>query len=389
MKQLKKHLEKLAAAARDKQPVSGLTHCFYRYPARFSPVFARAAIECFSRHGDVVLDPYMGGGTTVVEAMATGRRAVGNDLNSLAAFIAKVKTTILKPHEVRAIREWANHDVPQLSYRTPREQLVDFLHDSMTHNLTLPRARFIKKIVAGGKSSIATLPSKNAKNLALCAMLSVGQWALDGKKSHTTVSQFRSRLSHETEQMLMALDELRSFSKSQDIPRPHLHNLDAADLASVPLFAEDGERVNLVVTSPPYPGVHILYHRWQVDGRKETPAPYWIAGCNDGHPSSYYNFADRRQGADDRYFETSLRTLQAIRSVMADDGIIVQMVAFARPETQLPKYLRNMEKAGFREMRMAKGSRRIRRTVPNRRWHANLKGRLHASQEVILLHEVS
>lgn len=33
----------------------------------------------------------------------------------------------------------------------------------------------------------------------------------------------------------------------------------------------------LILTSPPYPGVHVLYHRWQVQGRKETPAPFWIA----------------------------------------------------------------------------------------------------------------
>jgi hypothetical protein len=38
----------------------------------------------------------------------------------------------------------------------------------------------------------------------------------------------------------------------------------------------------LVLTSPPYPGVHVLYHRWQVDGRKETPLPFMIAGKLDG-----------------------------------------------------------------------------------------------------------
>ena len=34
--------------------------------------------------------------------------------------------------------------------------------------------------------------------------------------------------------------------------------------------------IKLVLTSPPYPGVHVLYHRWQVQGRRETPAPFWI-----------------------------------------------------------------------------------------------------------------
>ncbi len=67
----------LVEAAYDCNPVNGLTHDFYRYPARFSPKFARAAIEAFTEQGDVVFDPFMGGGTTLVEASILGREGVG------------------------------------------------------------------------------------------------------------------------------------------------------------------------------------------------------------------------------------------------------------------------------------------------------------------------
>jgi hypothetical protein len=60
----------LIAGARDTQPVRGLTHGFYKYPARFSPAFARAAIRTFTHPGDLVLDNHVGGGTTLVEALA-------------------------------------------------------------------------------------------------------------------------------------------------------------------------------------------------------------------------------------------------------------------------------------------------------------------------------
>src|SRR3954466_9422587 len=81
----------LIVAARDGEPVRGLTHGFYKYPARFSPVFARAAIETFTEPGDLVLDPHVGGGTTLVEARAAGREAVGVDISPLAEFVANVK----------------------------------------------------------------------------------------------------------------------------------------------------------------------------------------------------------------------------------------------------------------------------------------------------------
>jgi len=79
--------ETLLNAVLSKLPSQGLTHTFYRYPARFSPEFARTAIQTFTQPGDVVLDPFMGSGTTLVEALVSGRHAIGSDINRLAYFI--------------------------------------------------------------------------------------------------------------------------------------------------------------------------------------------------------------------------------------------------------------------------------------------------------------
>lgn len=62
---------------------------------RLLPNFVVAAIGCFSRPSDLVLDPYMGGGTTVAESMLAGRHTIGGDLNSLAVFVTRVKTSLL------------------------------------------------------------------------------------------------------------------------------------------------------------------------------------------------------------------------------------------------------------------------------------------------------
>jgi len=47
-------------------------------------------IEYYTNPGDVVLDPFMGSGVTVVEASRLGRKAIGNDLNPVACFIARM-----------------------------------------------------------------------------------------------------------------------------------------------------------------------------------------------------------------------------------------------------------------------------------------------------------
>ena len=82
-------------------------HSFYKYPARFSPIFAREAIRAFTKPGDTVLDPFCGGGTSLVEAVLLGRRAAGFDMSSLAVFLARTKITPLSIQDKRRILEWA------------------------------------------------------------------------------------------------------------------------------------------------------------------------------------------------------------------------------------------------------------------------------------------
>jgi len=365
--------ERLTKSALDRNRIVGLTHNFYRYPARFSPTFASTAIQLFSKHGDIVLDPYMGGGTTIVEAMIAGRRAIGVDLNSLSLFLTKVKTTRLNILGKKAISFWAESFIPQLTYRNKNKETTSFSSESKTKNLTLPQARFIKKVVTIALASIDFLPNPKTKNFARCAILKTGQWALDGRKTHISLEKFRAKLRENINLMLKDLEDFERCIRKHRLGRSRckLFEIDASMIDKLPIFVTQGMKADLVVTSPPYPGLHILYHRWQVNGRRETPAPYWIAGCEDGQGDSYYNFGSRHQPCLHSYFETSLRTLKAICKVMRPGGIIVQMIAFSDPQTHLPRYLKNMEKAGFEEVKLSSSiteysDDRIWRNVPNR-----------------------
>lgn len=375
-------------AARSDKPVEGLTHCHYKYPARFSPEFVGTTIEALSEPGDVVLDPYMGGGTTIVEAFARNREAIGCDLNSLSVFVTKVKTTTLSRLDVAELTTWASQIVPTLNYHDCPEQLANVICETRTRNLDLPRARPIKKLIALALISMDELSSERAQAFARCALLNASQWALNGKRTKATAAEFRSRITVATAEMIEGTRSLAATLPDRPI-RPLLLHGSAERLSRQERFA-NGDKVDLVVTSPPYPGVHVLYHRWQVDGRKESPAPYWIANCLDGAGASYYTFGGRAQEGHENYFEASFKTLESIREVMHDGAPFVQMIAFSEPSTQLARYLRNMERAGFEELRpTSKAFRRIWRGVPGRSWHAELQGETNSSREVVLIHRAN
>jgi hypothetical protein len=116
----------LVAAARDVAPVRGLTHSFYKYPARFSPVFASAAIEAFTEPGDLVLDPHVGGGTTLVEAIAAGREAVGVDISTLSEFVTGIKCTIFSEAELETLERWAGRVAASVDIHKPSIALSDY-----------------------------------------------------------------------------------------------------------------------------------------------------------------------------------------------------------------------------------------------------------------------
>ena len=70
-----------------------ITHGYYTYPAKFIPQLAERLIRENSEEGNIVIDPFMGSGTTVVEAIVNNRVGIGTDINEIANLLAKVKTT--------------------------------------------------------------------------------------------------------------------------------------------------------------------------------------------------------------------------------------------------------------------------------------------------------
>jgi hypothetical protein len=71
------------------------------YHACFKPQLPRFFIERFSDKGDLVYDPFMGRGTTIIEAALLERRAVGNDINPLSIILTKPRLNIPNLDHVR------------------------------------------------------------------------------------------------------------------------------------------------------------------------------------------------------------------------------------------------------------------------------------------------
>jgi hypothetical protein len=378
-------LQRVVDAINYRGVVTGLTHDFYRYPARFSPMFARAVIEAFTEPGDTILDPFAGGATSLVEALALGRNAVGLDISRLAVFLARVKTSLLSKRDVDAVLNWAINVAPELSPQRPVRRHWEWMEAGYQQNLPW---RF-RKVAEQALNSAGHLPER-LEPVARCIVLKTLQWAVDCKKHVPSSADFRERILESAISVTDGLRELnaRVSSLKRTPAMIEMFQGSADAVSSVPSQLLREHPPKLVITSPPYPGVHVLYHRWQVQGRKETSAPFWIANCLDGQGASFYTFGDRRnQKHEEMYFQKLHAAFGDIRRVVRHDAFIVQLVGFADPDAQLSGYLRTMSEAGFEEHELTgHGPRQFWRSVPNRKWYTWLRDETRQTSEVLLIH---
>ena len=82
-----------------------LTHNFHTYPAKFIPQIPKATILALTKKGDVILDPFGGCGTTLVEAKLNGRNAITIDINPIAYLVSRVKSTKFFKKEIKYIEK--------------------------------------------------------------------------------------------------------------------------------------------------------------------------------------------------------------------------------------------------------------------------------------------
>ncbi len=305
--------------------------------------------------------------------------------------------TPLSIHVQRKILSWLEVFDTSGNHCKGASESEDKLEDHYRRNLPQSARTFF-----GGVLKLTnTLGNERQQNFVRLALLSVGQQALDCKTEEPSLGQLRRRFADQVRTMIREhFGFLTSAAAANRLPRWRITQMRRVINRSSESSADDRRipaewlPAKLVLTSPPYPGVHVVYHRWQIKGRKETPAPFWLANSRDGAGGAYYCLGPRSEPELKTYFARLRKTFASVRGLIGPDSIVVQLVAFSEPEWQLPAYLKKMDEAGFVELkplcdtdRLFEG--RVWRDVPGRRWYVNRHGQISASKEVVLFHRLA
>lgn len=293
------------------------------YRACFKPQLPRFFIERLTRPGDIVYDPFMGRGTTLIEAALMGRGAYGCDVNPLSRVLCEPRLD--PPPMAEVIHALTNIDFAAAG-PLPADLLVFYHPDTLRelcalrrHLLERDRAgelnraeRWIRMVAvnrltghSAGFFSVYTLPPNQAVSTRSQARINARLKQVPPRRDVRAILLKKSRsllrdYTTETRTRLAAV-------------RPHCR-ITIAAAHHTPAFADAS--VTLAVTSPPFLDV--------VDYKTDNWLRCWFCGIEAGDVP--VTLAKRTEG----WGEFVTATLREVRRTLAPGGHVAFEVGEVR-----------------------------------------------------------
>lgn len=118
---IQSRLERAGNAPRNRQSTRYSVHGLHDYKGKFNPQVAKALLNIFGiKPNDLVLDPFCGSGTALVECSHIGARSIGVDLNPFAIFLANAKSLALSTPAAELIGDKAKLKKALTRTRNPK-----------------------------------------------------------------------------------------------------------------------------------------------------------------------------------------------------------------------------------------------------------------------------
>lgn len=225
------------------------THGLHTYPAMFIPQVANRLLQKYSKKGDLVCDIFCGSGTALIESRVLGRNAVGIDLNPLAIFLAKAKTTEIDSH------------ILQSEYFTLLNRISEIKDDEVTKpNFNNLEFWFTEKVIvklAKIKKAIKEIRDIKIRNFFMVGFSETVRFVSNTKNGEFKLVRIKKEKldNHDP-------DVLGFFKKKTEFNiagmQSYFENVDKSTKAKI-IFGDSSKdngiasnSVDCIITSPPY-----------------------------------------------------------------------------------------------------------------------------------------
>lgn len=232
------------------------THGYHNYPAMMIPQIARKLLNEYRPEGHfgLLFDPYMGSGTSLVEASVQGIDSIGTDINPLACLIAEVKTT---RYDANRLKEFLQFLTERLETYDPRLQ-GEYCYDHITKAdywysaENLAKLRFLTDLI----DAHADRSFVNFFRLALSEVIRESSYTRNGEFKRYRIAPSKiSKFDVDPFKLFIRkvqrnLGGLSAYSTVAHPGRTVVSNFNTID--GIPQRIFKGRKADMVITSPPY-----------------------------------------------------------------------------------------------------------------------------------------
>lgn len=230
------------------------THCYHNYPAMMIPQIVRALIEEYRPEGRLrtLLDPYMGSGTSLVEASIAGIDSVGIDVNPLACLISDVKT---RHYDLHLIERSYRYFIDRMDKYT-EDSVVDTNFDRISNNDywysrdILLRLSYLTQLIDEDAYS------RDFFRVALSEVVREASFTRNGEFKRFRMPQSKISLFHPDVFEMFRTKALRNMKGLQQYNltelRPEIKIYMLNTSYGIPVSKVGPETIDMVITSPPY-----------------------------------------------------------------------------------------------------------------------------------------
>jgi hypothetical protein len=98
------------------------------YRGNWAPEIPRILIDRYSKKRDIVLDPFVGGGTTMIESWLAGRRGFGIDINPTAVLTSNARIQEMADHAMNDSRVHLDEELRPVIVEGDAKKLSEHMH---------------------------------------------------------------------------------------------------------------------------------------------------------------------------------------------------------------------------------------------------------------------
>lgn len=224
--------------------VNRLIHGLHKFPSKFIPNIPRWCINAFSEENNTILDPFVGSGTTLVEAKISSRNSYGVDIDPLSKLITKVKTTPLNEENLISNKNWLINEL--------NESFNDVKIPNIPNKYHWFKPRVLEEL-AVIKKFIYKIKDDDIRDFFLVCFSSIIRKVSnaddEGQKTYVyskNKKPFLSPIKYFLQIIELQTKNILEFSK---VCSPNFAKLINKDAQNIEL---DNYSVDLAITSPPY-----------------------------------------------------------------------------------------------------------------------------------------